>query len=417
MRTRAAQPLRGSSLSSIVITLRGGQAPGQGRRIEDTMTHDKIKAAARKRMAETGEPYAAARRALVTEHQSGGQIQSPGAGYALRMSGEIHEWLAGLRGTDPAAALRVVQALVTLMREGASLGDPWVISTAGSWPWALSEALDRSYQESLERLTALRRGEADAETLVRDIKDQLTELESTQAKLEEVHRRALDAGRPQDAAQAADNLAAVQQQVAEARRLLPRMIEARQRLRDRNQQLQARVEAARTRKESLKASHTAASGSLQAREAMAALGLADDDGDRQSEVSAEAASAAEARLADATAQMERELGQEGWPEGLMEMRPGAPWHSDIRILFAVEPPGTALLIAVLQGLDVVEDQFPEAVMASADMLRRVRAGQEPEAAAHAFDDTRTFLEEFYPADVGDASVESAKPRDTPGIRD
>jgi hypothetical protein len=417
MRTRAAQPLRGFSLSSVVITLRGGQAPGQGRRIEDTMPHDKIKAAARKRMAETGEPYAAARRAVVTEHQGGGQIPSPDAGCALAMSGEIHDWLAGLRGSDPAAALRVVQALVTLMEKGASLGAPLVASTADSWPWALAEALDWSYQERLERLTALRRGEADAATLVKDIQDQLTELESAQAKLEDSRRRALDAGRPREVAQAADNLAAVQQQVAEARRLLPRMIEARQRLRERNQQLQARVEAARIRKEALKASHAAARGTLQAREAMAALDLADDDGDRQSEASAAAASAAKARLADATAQMERELGQEGWPEGLMEMRPGAPWHSDIRVLFAVEPPATALLIAVLQGLDAVENQFPEAVMASADMLRRVRAGQVTEAAAHVYHDTQSFLEEFYPDKVGDASAEPAGPRDTPGIRD
>lgn len=35
------------------------------------MSHDKISAAARKRMAETGEPYAAARRAVMDEHQSG----------------------------------------------------------------------------------------------------------------------------------------------------------------------------------------------------------------------------------------------------------------------------------------------------------------------------------------------------------
>jgi hypothetical protein len=37
---------------------------------EDTMSHDKISAAARKRMAETGEPYAAARRAVINEYQS-----------------------------------------------------------------------------------------------------------------------------------------------------------------------------------------------------------------------------------------------------------------------------------------------------------------------------------------------------------
>ena len=35
------------------------------------MTHDKISQAARKRMTETGEPYAAARRAVIGEHRSG----------------------------------------------------------------------------------------------------------------------------------------------------------------------------------------------------------------------------------------------------------------------------------------------------------------------------------------------------------
>ena len=56
--------------------------------------------------------------------------------------------------------------------------------------------------------------------------------------------------------------------------------------------------------------------------------------------------------------MERELGQEARPEGLMELWPGAPWHSDIRILFAAEPADTALRIAVLEGPEAVEDQYP-----------------------------------------------------------
>lgn len=44
------------------------------------MSHDKISAAARKRMAETGEPYAVARRAVLREHQaSRGHIPPPGA--------------------------------------------------------------------------------------------------------------------------------------------------------------------------------------------------------------------------------------------------------------------------------------------------------------------------------------------------
>jgi hypothetical protein len=52
-------------------------------------------------MAETGEPYAAARRAVVNEHRGGAQIPFPDTGYALRMSGEIHDWLAGLRDSNP----------------------------------------------------------------------------------------------------------------------------------------------------------------------------------------------------------------------------------------------------------------------------------------------------------------------------
>ena len=377
------------------------------------MPHDKIKAAVRKRMAETGEPYTAARRAVLAEgqapvgHASGHQIPSAGAGYAIAMSGEIHDWLADLRGSAPASALRVVQALVALMEEGASLTDPLVVSTAESWPWALMQALDRSYEERLERLTAVRRGEADAATLVKDIQDQVAALQTAQTKLEDLHCRALEAGRPQEAADAADKLAAAQQQIAQAQRLLPGVIEAGHRLSQATQRLQARTEAWRARKEVLKASYTATSGSLRAHEAIAAMGLADDDGDRQHEGSGHAISgSSEARLADLAAQMERELGQQGGSEPLMELRPGAPLRSDIRILFAVEPSGTALLIAVLEGPDVVEDQFPEALLASADLLRRVRAGQAPESAAHAYADTRSLVEEFYPGNVAGLGAES-----------
>jgi hypothetical protein len=360
------------------------------------MSHDKIRAAARERMAKTGEPYTAARRAVLSEQRTAGASAPPGTGYVLRMSGEIHDWLAGLRGSDESAALRVVRALVTLMTEGAGLGDPLVVSTADSWPWALAESLDRSYQERLDRLTVLRRGEADAATLVRDIQDHIAELEATQARIEDGRRQALDAGRQQEATKAAGTLVAVQQQAAEVRGLLPRMIEARNRLREQNQQVQARVEAFRVRKETLKARHIAIRGSLQARRAMEALDLADDNGGQHPESSGEAARAEAAGLADATAQLERELDQQARPEGLMELRPGAPWHEDIRVLFAVEPPGAALLIAVLEGHEAVHDQYPEAVMASADLLRRARAGQAPEATAHAYDDPRSLLQEFSP---------------------
>jgi hypothetical protein len=332
------------------------------------------------------------------------------------MSREIHDWLAGLRASNPRAARRVAQALAALMEEGTGLGDPLVVSTAGAWPEALAEALSRSYPERPERLAAARRAAAAAAALVQDIQDQARELESAKAELEDQHRQAVDAGKPQEAAQAASHLAAAQQQAAELQRLLPTVIEARNRLGTVNRKLQARVDAFRTRKEVLKATYAAAQGALRVHEAIAASGLAGDDAGDQQEDTGETISPALAALADVTAQMERELGREGWPEGLMELRPGAPVHSDIRILFAVEPPATALLIAVLEGPEV-ESQFPEAVMASADMLRRVRAGQAPEATTHGSDNSRSFLEELYPGNVGDASTMSAAPRETPGIGD
>jgi hypothetical protein len=337
------------------------------------MAHDKISAAARQRMAETGEPYAAARRAVVAEHQAAeGQI--PSGGCALRMSGEIRGWLNDLRDSDPAAAKAVGQAVAALMAEGARLGAPLAVSTADSWPWALAEALDRSYQESLDRLTALRRGLADAASLVKEIQDQPAEL--------------------------AD----------EARQLLPGAIRARDRLAEALQRLQPRAEAFRVRKDVLKARYTAAHTSILASQVIAASGPAGESGRQQQPAGGEALSAAEARLLrDGIAQMEQELGQQPWPEGLMELRPGTPGGTGIRILFAIEPPGTALLIAVLDGPEAIQDQRLEAILLSADMLSRVRAGQAPEAAAHGYPGIRSFLAEFYPRDASAGGPVSARP--------
>jgi len=365
------------------------------------MSHDKIRAAARKRMAETGQPYAAARRAVVGEHQAaGGQGPLPGAGYALRMSGEIHDWLADLHRSDPPSAARVRRALAALMKEGAGLGEPLVASTAESWPWALAEALDRSYQERLERLKLLRLGEAEADGLSRDIQAGIAELESAQATLAERHRRALAAGRPQEARQAAGQLATAQQQAAEMRRLLPGVTEARRRLSGESQRFQARIEAFRVRREVLKASLVAAESSLRVRQAIAASGLPGDDGGRQQDDGGGELTAAAARLTGLTAQMERELGQEPWPEGLMALRPGARDRDDVCILFAVEPPGAALLIAVLEGLDAVAEWYAEALLAAADVLRDARSGQAPEAAAYSYDGAEPFLAEFAPGADG-----------------
>lgn len=365
------------------------------------MTHDKVRAAARQRMAQTGEPYTAARRAVITgRQQASGQVPPPGAGYALRMSGEVHDWLAGLRDSDPATARTVTQALVALRSEGARLGEPLVASTAGSWAQALAEGLDRSYREMTERLTVVRRGAADADALVRDIRKHSSNLEAAREGMQALRRCLLDTGREQGAERVAAKLATTEQRLAQVQRLLPRVTEAGQRLVTEMRELQARSGALRARKEVLKASYTAAHSSLlmqRMQEGAADTGAGGGSGGQQREDRDGAA----LLLRDAIAQMERELGQEAWPEGLMELRPAGPGDTAVRFLFAVEPPGAALLIAVLDGPGAVRDRYLEAILLSADMLRQVRAGRAPEAAAHGYDSTRSLLAEFYPRDPGD----------------
>ena len=317
-------------------------------------------------------------------------------GYRLRMSGEIHDWLAGLNGSDPAAALLTGQALAALIGEGAGLGPPLVVPAAVTWPEDLVAALDVSYQDRLERLQVMRRRAAEAAWLVRDIKDQIDVLESAQARLDDQRRRALEAGREEEAAKAAGRLAAAQQEAAQARQLLPWIAETEGWLGTRLRRLQTRTDAFRARKELLKASYTAARAELQVNEEVADPDAADP------KATAEAA----ARLRDITAEVERELGRRPLPEGLLELRPGAP-DGEIRLIFAVEPPGTALLIAVLEGREAARDQYRDAVTLSADVLLEARARQAPEASARGYDDTRSFAEEFFPGQAAEIDAGAA----------
>src|SRR5215469_9268416 len=84
-------------------------------------------------------------------------------GYVLRMSGEIRDWLAGLRDGEPRTGGAIVHALIVLVREGPSLGPPTVVPLDRPPPLTNPlEALDYAYQERLERLRELRASAADA---------------------------------------------------------------------------------------------------------------------------------------------------------------------------------------------------------------------------------------------------------------
>jgi hypothetical protein len=310
------------------------------------------------------------------------------------MSDEIHDWLADLHETDPPAALLVGQALAALISEGASPGPPLVVPVTATWPEDLVAALDSSYQHRLDRLHVVRKRAAEAAWLAKDMQAQIDDLESAQARLADRHRRALEEGRKDDAEKAGRQLDVAQRDATQARQLVPWINETEAWLRTRLERQQARTNAFQARKELLKAAYTAARAELQVNEELADQGAADQ----------EAAAAAVARLREATARIERELGRQPLPEGLLELRPGAPGDSEIRIIFAVEPAGTALLIAVLEGRDTARDQYRDAVILSADVLLEARAGQAPEASARSYDETRSLVEEFYPGQAAEVEA-------------
>jgi len=240
-------------------------------------------------------------------------------GYRLQMPAEIYDWLADLRDSDPPAAAVALQALATLAATGHYLGRPLVALVDGRpRPEDLPSALDVRYQTRLESLTGLRRQVAEAAT-------RRKELELLLAK--------------PDWAQDTDlqwRLALAQQE--EERRIVA------------SQREQAKLDAFRTRKEILKAALTAAQADQ----------LIDPDGGA-------------AKLDQVTRQVEQAADLEPPAEGLLELRPGAPAENGIRILFAVEPPGTALLLAVLDGVETIRDRYHEAIRLASEALTEARA--------------------------------------------
>jgi hypothetical protein len=84
----------------------------------------------------------------------------------------------------------------------------------------------------------------------------------------------------------------------------------------------------------------------------------------------------------------------------MELRAGTPGDGEVRIVLAIEPPGTVLLIAVLEGSQAWREHYEQAIALSSEVLLSVRDGEAPEAAARQYDGPREFLAEFFPADAG-----------------
>ncbi len=336
-------------------------------------------------------------------------------GYQLRMSGEIHDWLDQLRTADPARASLVAEALAALAAGGDSLGPPLVQPADPDHPGPAEAELDpraqldQAYQDGLDQLAVLRRRVADAATLARQFSTQLGDLGSLRVRLAEQHQEALAAGDTGRAGTVRQAIADVDRQVTTLRERLPRVTAAEQALTRQSYQQQVRAEELRTRKETLKARYTAAEAECMVVQAAAALD-AEPGGAPGPEPAAGrpgTAAEAQAKLAAITGEIERELGQAGAPASpgrpgripaLLELCPEVPTAAGTGtgILFAVEPPGTALLVAVLDGAEAIREHHDEAVAAAREALREAGSGTDPLLSGHSYPDAASVLAAFRP---------------------
>jgi phage shock protein A len=133
------------------------------------------------------------------------------------------------------------------------------------------EMLDYSYEQQLEMLQQVRRGLADVTTSRRRIELQLAQLRQSAGKLQDQARRALAAGREDLAREALTRRAGVMSQVGDLQGQQASLQAEQDKLTDATHRLQAKVEAFRTRKETIKASYTAAEAETRIGEAVTGI--------------------------------------------------------------------------------------------------------------------------------------------------
>jgi DNA-binding XRE family transcriptional regulator len=335
-------------------------------------------------------------------------------GYQLRMHREIRDRLMGLRGDEPELARVVGEAVLALLDAGESLGPPLVVplESALQAPADPREALDYSYQRQLESLTKVRRGVADVATSRKRIELQITTLEQQAGKLASQREHAIEAGRADLAREAQMREAEVQEQLAGLREQFLIVTAEEERLTTASQRLQARVEAFRVQKETLKASYTAAEAAESVREAFALTGTDTDDPEALgADVSARFASATSTsseirqEIRDLTPPFPVSPGPDEAvvqpPPGLMELRPGAPDDVRAGLLFAVEPPDIAVLVAWVDDPGGPPERYRDAIEIAAGRLPP--AGTSSPADFFSYN-AESLLDEFFPGEGTEVEI-------------
>ncbi len=139
------------------------------------------------------------------------------------------------------------------------------------------ETLDFSYEKQLEMLQKVRRGLADVATSRKRLELQTTQLKASADKLEQQARQAVGSGREDLAREALNRRAGVQQQLDGLDAQRAQLQSEEDKLTLALQRLQTKVEAFRTRKETIKATYTAAEAQTKIGEAVS--GISEEMGD------------------------------------------------------------------------------------------------------------------------------------------
>jgi phage shock protein A len=139
------------------------------------------------------------------------------------------------------------------------------------------ETLDYSYAKQLENLQKVRRSVADVATSRKRLELQLTQLATNAAKLDGQARQALAIGREDLAREALTRKQAMAGQIESLQAQHAQLQGQEERLVQTASTLQAQIESFRTRKETLKATYTAAQAQTKVNEAVA--GISEDMAD------------------------------------------------------------------------------------------------------------------------------------------
>ncbi|MGH3357774.1 MAG: PspA/IM30 family protein [Nocardioidaceae bacterium] len=159
------------------------------------------------------------------------------------------------------------------------------------------ETLDYSYQKQLELLQKVRRGVADVATSRKRVELQMNQLNQQGEKLQNQAKQALAANREDLAREALTRRSGLQQQITDLETQHAQLQGEEEKLTLASKRLQAKVESFRTRKETIKATYTAAEAQTTIGEAVS--GISEEMGDVGMAVQ---------RAEDKTAQMQARAG-------------------------------------------------------------------------------------------------------------